>query len=114
IQVSIPLLFLLVTMARTRRAISILRAELLCILCCQSLPAFELHHLAASDAADGSSSQKPVQNIERNVPTCRAPRNEAAIDVVPQHEACAAANVFELPADIAVLKNIRHIGSRHR
>jgi hypothetical protein len=45
-----------------------LNAELLCVLGVQSLPAAELHRLAANDAADGSSAEKAIQNIETNVP----------------------------------------------
>src|SRR5271155_5520743 len=58
------------------------RSELLGVLRVQLLPA-GLHRLAADD---GSPTQKPIQNIERNVPPGGAPRDEAAIDVVPQSQ----------------------------
>ena len=45
-----------------------LNAELLCVLGVQSLPTAELHGLGADDAADGSSAEKAIQNIETNVP----------------------------------------------
>jgi hypothetical protein len=35
----------------------------------QPLPAFKLHCLATSDAADGSSAEQVIQNIKRNVPS---------------------------------------------
>ena len=35
----------------------------------QPLPAAELHRLTGNDAADGSSDEKVIQNIERNVPS---------------------------------------------
>src|SRR6266403_2327556 len=53
-----------------------LNAELLCVLRVQPLPG-EFHRLATSDAADGSSAEKAIQNIERNVPARGAPRDEA-------------------------------------
>src|SRR5438876_9664423 len=89
-------------------------AELLCVLPFQSLPAAELHRLTTGDAADGSSAEKAIQNIETNVPARGAPRDEAAIDVVPQRQARAATKGFEFPSDIAVLKHLGSVGSRHR
>src|SRR5438132_5318338 len=44
-----------------------LNAELLCVLGVQTLPA-ELHRLGTNHAADGSSTEKMIQNIETNVP----------------------------------------------
>src|SRR2546425_10967724 len=69
------------------RAAGGLDAELLCVLGVQSLPAAELHRLATNDAADGSSAEKLIQNIETNVPPGSAHRDEAAVDVVPQRQA---------------------------
>jgi hypothetical protein len=60
-----------------------LHAELLCVLRVQPLPA-ELHRLTTNNAADGSSVQKAIQNIETNVPPGSTHGDEAAIDVVPQ------------------------------
>jgi len=37
----------------------------------QPLPAVELHGLGADDAADGSSAEKVIQNIEADVPAPR-------------------------------------------
>src|SRR5216117_1657938 len=45
-----------------------LNAELLGVLRVQPLPAAELHRLGTNDAADGSSAEKVIQNIETNVP----------------------------------------------
>src|SRR5260370_26596048 len=73
----------------------------------------ELHRLATNDAADGSSAEKVIQNIETNVPPGSTHRDEAAIDVVPQRQARAATKRFEFPPDIVVLKHVGSVGSRH-
>src|SRR5713226_2111474 len=90
-----------------------LNAELPGVLGVQSLPAFELHGIGVDDAADGSSAQKAIQNIESNVPPGGAPRDEAAIDAVPQRQARAATKGFEFPPSIFVLKHLGSVGSRH-
>jgi len=72
-----------------------------------------LHRLATSDAADGSSAEKAIQNIEADVPARGAPRNEAAIDVVPELQARAATKGFGFPPGIVVLKHLGSVGSRH-
>ena len=51
-------------LSRLRRPVGRFNAELLGVLGVQSLPAAELHRLGADDAADGSSAEKPIQNIE--------------------------------------------------
>jgi hypothetical protein len=43
--------------------------ELLGVLRVQPLPTGELRGVTTSDAADGSSAEKAIQNIERNVPS---------------------------------------------
>src|SRR5579862_573061 len=95
-----------------------LNAELLCVFGVQSLPAAEFYCFAGNDAAHGSSAEKVIQNIQANVPTGSAHGDEAAIDVVRQHQACAAAERLELPPDILatpiVLKHLGGVGSRHR
>src|SRR5690348_11990213 len=96
-----------------RRPTRGLSAELLCVLGGQSLPTIELHRLATSNAADGSPSKKTIQNVEADVPTRGAPRDEAAIDVVPQPQARAAINGFEFPTDIVVLEHLGSVSSRH-
>src|SRR5258708_10925618 len=100
-------------LSRRRRPFGRFGAELLGVLRDQPLPAGELHRLDAVDAPDGSSAEKAIQNIESNVPASSAPRDEAAIDVVPQRQARAAAKGFEFPPDIAVLKYVRSLGPRH-
>jgi hypothetical protein len=60
----------------------VFHTELLAVLRVQPLPA-ELHRVATSDATDGSSAEKAIQNIETNVPARGTPRDEASIDVVP-------------------------------
>ena len=58
-----------------------------------------LHGLAADD---GSSAEKAIQHVERNVPTRGTPRDEVAIDVVPQRQARAVTKGFEFPPEIVV------------
>src|SRR5262249_12325256 len=89
-------------------------AELLCVLGVQPLPTLELHRVATSDAADGSSAEEAVQNIESNVPPGSTHGYEAAIDLVPHRQTRAAANGFELPPGIVVFKHVGSVGSRHR
>ena len=74
-------------LSRLRRPVGRLNAELLGVLGVQLLPAAELHRLTTSDAADGSSAEKAIQNIESNVPARGAPRDEAAIDLVSERRA---------------------------
>src|SRR5579863_6015946 len=63
-----------------------LSAELLGVLRGQALPA-ELHCLRADDAADGSSTEKAIQDIETNVPPGSTHCNEGATDTGPQRQA---------------------------
>ena len=90
-----------------------LNAELLRVLGIQSLPAVELHGIGAGDASNRLTREEPLQNVEADVPARGAPRDEAAIDAVPQRQARAAAKGFEFPPDIAVLKQPGSVGSRH-
>src|SRR5262249_22185166 len=104
--------------ASTRRAVGRptggLNAELLCVLRVQSLPAAELHGLGADDASNRLTREEPLKDVEADVPARGAPRDEAAIDVVPEREARAAAERFELPPAVvatpAVLKQPRRLG----
>src|SRR5437763_3062641 len=93
-----------------------LKAELLCVLGVQSRPA-ELHCLGTDDAADGSSTEKLIQNIETNLPPGSTHGDEAAIDVGPQRQARAATNGFELPPHVeatpGILQHLGRVGSRH-
>ncbi|MFZ0504214.1 MAG: hypothetical protein WAM44_10915, partial [Chthoniobacterales bacterium] len=61
------------TLLSVRRPTRRFNAELLCVLRVQPLPALELHRIATRDAADGSSAEKPIQNIETNMPPGGAP-----------------------------------------
>src|SRR5579871_5949080 len=54
-------------LSRLRLPVGRFNTELLGILRVQPLPA-EPHRLAANDAADGSSAEKVIENIETNVP----------------------------------------------
>src|SRR3954453_21489566 len=80
-----------------------LNPELFCVLGVQPLPALELHGIATSDAADGSATEKTIENIESNVPPGSTHRDETAIKAGPKREARAAAKRFEFPAHIVVL-----------
>src|ERR1051326_1323186 len=91
-----------------------LHTELLCVLPVQPLPAFALHRGVAGNAADGISAEMTIQNIETNVPTRGAPRDETPIDVVPQPQARALAQGFKFPPDIAELEHLGSVGSRDR
>ena len=51
-------------LSRLRRHLGVFNTELLGVLRVQPLPAVELHRLATNDAADGSSAEKAIQNIE--------------------------------------------------
>src|SRR5262249_54714862 len=88
--------------------------ELAGVLRGQSLPALELHGFGAGDASDRLTREQPPQDVEADVPARGAPRDETAIDAVPQRQARAAAKGFEFPPDIAVLKHLGSVGSRHR
>src|ERR1035441_1347646 len=84
-------------LSRLRRPVGRFNTELLGVLRVQPLPAAERHRLTTGDAADGSSAEKAIQNIETNVPARGTPRDEAVIDVVPQRQARAATKSFEFP-----------------
>src|SRR5947207_15346936 len=96
-----------------REPLEALYPELLGVLGREALPGVELHRVCASDAADGSSAQKPIKNVEGNVPARGAPGDETAIDLMPQRQARAAGDGFELPAEIAVLQQRGRLASRH-
>src|SRR5258708_8679322 len=104
-------------LSRLRRPVGRLDTELLGVLRVQPLPAAELHCLGANHAADGSSAEKAIENIETNVPPGSTHGDKAPADVGPQRQARAATQVFEFPPHIEptplVLKHLRNIGSRH-
>src|ERR1700675_3329895 len=103
-------------LSRLRRPVRRFNPELLGVLRIQSLPA-ELHGLGADNAADGSSAEKVIQNIETNVPSGSAHCDEAVTDVGPQRQARALTQGFEFPPHIEatplVLKQFGSVGSRH-
>src|SRR5258708_11907082 len=88
-------------LSRRRRPFGRFGAELLGVLRDQPLPAGELHRLDAVDAPDGSSAEKAIQNIESNVPPRGAPRDDAAIAVVPQPQEHATTKGIKVTTDIA-------------
>src|SRR5678816_1849127 len=69
-------------LSRLGRPLGFFDAELLCVLGVQPGPA-ELHGLASNDSADRASTEKQIHDIQTDVPSSGAHRNEAAIDVVP-------------------------------
>ncbi len=70
-------------LSHLRRPVGRFNAELLGVFGVQSLPAAELHGFRADHAADGSSAEKVIQDIETNVPTGSAHGDEAVTDVGP-------------------------------
>src|ERR1700676_3431536 len=105
-------------LSRLRRPVGRFDTELLGVLRVQPLPAAELHGLGADDASNRLTREEPLKDVEAELPARRAPRDEAAIDVVPQRQARAAATKgFELPPEVlaapVVLKHLGSVGSRH-
>src|SRR5215472_9121252 len=101
-------------LSRLGRPVGRSNFELLCVFSVQPLPTGGLDRLSPGDAADGISAEKPIENIESNVPAGGAPGDETAIDVGPQRQARAATKAFEFPPDIAVLKYLGGVGSCDR
>src|SRR6202790_2946761 len=87
-------------LSRLRRPVGRFDTELLGVLRVQPLPAAELHGLGADDASNRLTREEPLKDVEADVPARRAPRDEAAIDVVPQRQARAATKGFELPPEV--------------
>jgi hypothetical protein len=74
---------------------------------------FRFHSFAASHAADGSTAEQAIQNVEANVPARCAPTYNAAIDFVPKRQARASAKRFEFPPNVAELKQLGSVGLRY-
>src|ERR1041384_5091713 len=77
-----------------------LNTELLGVLRGQSLPARDLHRLGACNPSDWLVREQPVQNVEADMPARGAPRDVAAIDVMPQRQPRAAAERVQFPPEI--------------
>src|ERR1700679_3574774 len=75
-----------------------LEAELLRVLVGEALPAADFHGVGADEAADRGAGQKAIENVEADVPSGGAHRDEAAIDGGPEREARAVGGGFEFPA----------------
>src|ERR1700752_3173363 len=94
-----------------------LETELLGVLGGQSLPAGKFPGVGSYDAADRVTREMPPEHVEADVPARGAPRDEAAIDVVPEREPRAAALRLQFPAQIAsspaVLEQRRRLGTLH-
>src|SRR5690349_20378249 len=89
-------------LSRLRRPLGRFNAELSGVLLVQPLPTIEFHYLRAGHAADRSSAEKAIQNIETNVPPGSTHCDEAAIEAVPHREARALTKGFEFPTCIGV------------
>src|SRR5438552_18142273 len=76
-------------LSRLRRPVRRFNTELLGVLRVQPLLAAELHRLATNDAADGSSSEQVIQNIETNVQTVSTYFVEEVNDVGLELLSCA-------------------------
>src|SRR5256885_5364707 len=95
-----------------------LDAELLCVLGVQSLPATGLHGIGTDDASNRLTGEKAIQHVEADVPAGSAHRNEATVDVVPEHEPGAAAfQRLQFPADVlfppAEFEHLGRVGPLH-
>jgi hypothetical protein len=99
------------------RATRGLNTELLCVLGVQSLPAVEVHGISADDASNRLARKEPLKDVEADVPARSAPRDEAAIDVVPEREARAAAERRQFPPEVAatpaIFEQRRRLGLLH-
>src|ERR1700686_5256581 len=90
-------------LSRLRWPVGRLNTELLGVLRVQPLPAAELHCLKTSDAADGSSAEEVIQNIETNVPTGSTHCHEArpmlvhSVRRVPPPEASSSHRISKSP-----------------
>jgi len=100
-------------LSRLRRPFGRFNTELPGVLGVQSLPAAELHDLGADDASNRLTREEALKDVEGDVPARGAPRDEAAIDAVPQRQARAATRGFEFPPGIVVLQYLGSVGSRH-
>ena len=95
------------------RPVGARNAELFSVLGGQSLPSLDFHGLATRHAADGRTVEQAIQNVETDMPARGAPRDEAAIDAVPQRQTRTLTQGFKFPPDIAVLQHLGSVGSRH-
>src|SRR5262245_50425089 len=69
---------------RLGRPVGHFDAELPGVLGVQSLPSAELQGVCADDPSNRLSREEPLEDVETNVPSRGAPRDEAAVDVVPE------------------------------
>src|SRR5580704_1761496 len=102
---------------RLRRPVRVFYTKLLGVFRVEPRPS-ELPGLGTNDAADRSSGEKAIQNIETNVPPGSTHRDEAGTDVGPQCQAGAATEGFKFPpqreATPFVFKRLGRVGSLHR
>src|ERR1700704_2453772 len=100
-------------LSRFGRLMGCANSELCGVPAFQSPPAAELHGLGAHHASNRIPREEPLKDVEGDVPARGAPRDEAAIDVVPQRQARTANKGFEFPPSIVVLQHFGSVGSRH-
>src|SRR5512143_1350006 len=99
------------------RSLSLSR-ELLCILRVQLLPAAEFQRIRTDDAAERISVEEMIEDVETDVPSGGAHRDEAAIDVGPQCEASSVSSRLEVPSHVESAPVVREqsgsVGLSHR
>src|SRR5512141_1628376 len=92
--------------------------ELLRVLGVQFLPAAELQCIGTDDAADWISVEDVTQDVEADVPSRGAHRDEPAIDVGPQREAGSVSEWLQVPSHVESAPVVREqsgsVGLRHR
>src|SRR5580698_2859405 len=90
-----------------------LSAELRGVFLFQSLPAFELHGVRAGDAPNGMAGEQPMERVESDMPTRRAPGDEPAIDGMPERETRSVLNGCEFPSNFAEFEQLGIVGARN-
>src|SRR5512143_3072889 len=95
-----------------------LSGELLCILRVQFLPAAELQRIGTYNAAEWLSVEEVIEDVEADVPSGRAHRDEAAIDIGPQCEASSVSTRLKVPSHVESAPVVREqsgsVGLSHR
>ena len=76
-------------LSRLGRPVGRFNTELLGVPRVQSLPAAEFHGIGADDASNGLTVEKPIHNVEADVPACSTRCDEAVTNVGPQRQARA-------------------------
>src|SRR5579863_2338445 len=101
---------ILILLSRPTR---LLTPELPGVLRAELLPGIDPRRVGPGEPSDGISAEHAIEHVKRDVPAGCAPRDESAIDAVPERQARAAAARLELPSDVAVLEEAGRLGARH-